>query len=494
MDHDDDDRDEKTVETQKLAMQAAHEGRLVQLAQHEAFSRGERVDFKNHQGVSHVEMNDPSVYARPKTNRLKFMARYRFFDAVADSENDVVEQLLKDGIDVNMRNDDGLTVLHQCCIDNNLKMASLLFQKPNLDVNIQDCDWWTPLHAAAACGHWRLVNMLLMHGADAKIVNSDGELAYDIAEGDRTKGILNDEMARLGIDAAKLEELRNAAEANMLARVNKAVADRANLDEKDIFGNTMLHCAASNGWLECMEVLLLNKADLDCRDEDENTPLHVAVFFTQFHAVELLGKHNATLEMRNRHLETPVMLTEDPMMLRLLKNLKSKQLSADLLALAPRGRAHTAAKRRSTAGKKDMQKMDLAAEFQKFSTFDKENGVIDAAAPAEAPVPVASQAPRAAAPLPASAAAPVVAASKREDVYSMPRTTEKKTATELQAAAAEPNPDTDNISPSHKKLSQAKQRKSSQAAIAIGLTQEELEEVAEGKVKKKKKKGGCVVS
>ena len=40
--------------------------------------------------------------------------------------------------------------------------------------------------------------MILTHGADATIVNSDGELAYDIAEGDRTKGILNDEMARLG--------------------------------------------------------------------------------------------------------------------------------------------------------------------------------------------------------------------------------------------------------------------------------------------------------
>jgi hypothetical protein len=152
----------------------------------------------------------------------------------------------------------------------------------------------------------------------------------------------------------------------------------------------------------------------------------------------MLGKYGATLEVRNRHLETPVMMSEDPMMMRLImvcsvgtfcasalcwchasafgaarlflsstvlavsiatvahatQALKSKQLSADLLAAAPRGRTHTcvwkaaqlpyfclcllssarydlaltairAAKRRSTATKKDMQKMDLAAEFQK---------------------------------------------------------------------------------------------------------------------------------
>lgn len=140
----------------------------------------------------------------------------------------------------------------QCCIENNLKMASVLVMNganPNVQVcsfplahiafipskyllftvflrfacvvilcvclllcgcmgvwacphthvfTVKDHDWWTPLHAAAACGQWRLTNFLLTHGADATIVNSDGELAIDIVEGDRTKGILNDEMARLG--------------------------------------------------------------------------------------------------------------------------------------------------------------------------------------------------------------------------------------------------------------------------------------------------------
>eukprot|EP00048_Salpingoeca_helianthica_P002251 m.55828 g.55828 ORF g.55828 m.55828 type:complete len:490 (-) comp11992_c0_seq1:563-2032(-) len=489
MDHDDD--DEKTAESQKQAMHAAHEGRLVQLARHEAFERGERVDFKNHQGTSHFEVENPAVYSRPKTTRLKFMDRYRFFDAVADSEGELVQELLANGIDVNMRNEDGLTALHQCCIDNNLKMAAILLQQPGIDVNIQDCDWWTPLHAAAACGHWRLTNTLLSHGADATIVNSDGELAYDIAEGDRTKGILNDEMARLGMDEAKMTELRDAAGKKMLAQINDLIAQGADLNAKDIFGNTLLHCAASNGFLECIETLLQNKADPDTRDDDQNTPLHLAVFFGELHAVEMLGKYGATLEVRNRHLETPNMMSEDPMMMRLLLALKSKQLSAELLAAAPRGRTHTAAKRRSTATKKDMQKMDLAAEFQKFSHYDAH---AEHAAPPPAGAPQAPTPFRPAAPLPAHAAA-AVTASSGEDVYSMPRTAEKKTATELIAASGAPvNPDTDNITSSHPKMASHKgQRKSSQAAIALSPAElAELENAS--KDKKKKKKGGCVVS
>jgi hypothetical protein len=87
MDHDDD--DEKTAEMQKQAMHAAHEGRLVQLANHEAFMRGERVDFKNHQNTSHLEVFDPAVLQRPKTTRLRFMDRYRFFDAISESDGDL---------------------------------------------------------------------------------------------------------------------------------------------------------------------------------------------------------------------------------------------------------------------------------------------------------------------------------------------------------------------------------------------------------------------
>ena len=54
------------------------------------------------------------------------------------------------------------------------------------------------MHAAAACGHWRICNFLISNGADVTFANADGDLAIDIVEGDKTAQIIEDEMKRKG--------------------------------------------------------------------------------------------------------------------------------------------------------------------------------------------------------------------------------------------------------------------------------------------------------
>lgn len=60
------------------------------------------------------------------------------------------------GVSPDSCNEDGLTALHQCCIDDNEPMLSLLLEY-GANVNAEDSEKWTPLHAAATCGHLRLV-------------------------------------------------------------------------------------------------------------------------------------------------------------------------------------------------------------------------------------------------------------------------------------------------------------------------------------------------
>ena len=68
----------------------------------------------------------------------------------------------------------------QACIESSLKIAQLLVAK-GANVNAIDNDWWTPLHAAAACDHWRIVNLLISSGANTDVVNVDGDLPLEIA-------------------------------------------------------------------------------------------------------------------------------------------------------------------------------------------------------------------------------------------------------------------------------------------------------------------------
>lgn len=85
-----------------------------------------------------------------------------------------------------------------------------------------------------------------------------------------------------------------------------------------------------------IKFLVDHKADVNVRDIDGNTPLHLASFFLQHHAVELLGKSGGDIDAKNRYLETPNILTEDPMMLRILKARNSRETIKEwAIAIAP---------------------------------------------------------------------------------------------------------------------------------------------------------------
>ncbi len=80
---------EAAHDTHSVAMQAAHEGRLVQLARLESYILGQPVDFKNHQGTSFPISYSRADEERPKTSKLKFSAKETFFDCVANSDEDL---------------------------------------------------------------------------------------------------------------------------------------------------------------------------------------------------------------------------------------------------------------------------------------------------------------------------------------------------------------------------------------------------------------------
>ena len=66
------------------------------------------------------------------------------------------------------------------------------------NVNAKDSEQWTPLHAAATCGHLHLVRYLISKGADLLAVNADGNMPYDICEDDATLDYIESEMAKKG--------------------------------------------------------------------------------------------------------------------------------------------------------------------------------------------------------------------------------------------------------------------------------------------------------
>ncbi|KAL1433630.1 hypothetical protein MTO96_012456 [Rhipicephalus appendiculatus] len=98
------------------------------------------------------ETNRVSAEPPPdKSPRIKFSDGCVFLAACAAGDTAEVERLLAAGADINTTNVDGLTALHQACIDDNMAMVEFLVEH-GCDLNLGDNEGWTPLHATASCG------------------------------------------------------------------------------------------------------------------------------------------------------------------------------------------------------------------------------------------------------------------------------------------------------------------------------------------------------
>ncbi|MCI4383889.1 hypothetical protein PGIGA_G00031880 [Pangasianodon gigas] len=207
--------------------------------------------------------------------KVRFPSNITLLEAAARNDLNEVRELLKSGVSPDLFNEDGLTALHQCCIDDFVDVVRCLLES-GANVNACDSELWTPLHAAATCGHTGLVQILVQAGADLLAVNADGNMPYDLCEDEATLELIEVVMAEQGITQEQIDECRAAKERDMLTDVQALIDRGDSLNAKDQHGATLLHVAAANGYLSVGEVLLERRANVDETDTDGWTPLHAA--------------------------------------------------------------------------------------------------------------------------------------------------------------------------------------------------------------------------
>ncbi|XP_069035493.1 protein phosphatase 1 regulatory inhibitor subunit 16B [Lepisosteus oculatus] len=278
--------------------------------------------------------------------RVSFSASVALLEASARNDAEEVRYLLKNSVSPDLCNEDGLTALHQCCIDNYEDMVKLLLNR-GANVNAQDNELWTPLHAAATCGHANLVRILIHHGADLLAVNSDGNMPYDLCEDDPTLDIIETAMANRGITQEMINETRAAVERRMMGDLQTLLQENRDLNCADSQGVTLLHIVAANGYAQAAELLLEGGARLDVQDVDGWQPLHAAACWGQMHVAELLVSHGASLDAKTYMDETPIDLCEDEEFRAILMDLKHKH---DIIMKSQLKQKTSLCRRTSSAG------------------------------------------------------------------------------------------------------------------------------------------------
>jgi ankyrin repeat protein len=179
--------------------------------------------------------------------------------AAAKGDLDELSDFLDSGLDVNAKNKNGATALHNV---SSIEMAKLLIDK-GANVNARDDTATTPLHNAAMGGHNEIVELLIAKGAD---VNSKG------------LGGVN-------------TPLHNAIMKRHKEIVELLIANGADVNAKGFGGGgTPLNNAIIFRHKEIVELLIANGADVNARDNG-NTLLDLANSLKQAETADLLRKH-----------------------------------------------------------------------------------------------------------------------------------------------------------------------------------------------------------
>ncbi|KAJ8667172.1 hypothetical protein QAD02_008834 [Eretmocerus hayati] len=216
----------------------------------------------------------------------------------------LVKLLLKHGANVNISDNDGLTILHDLSDhdlvfseEDKIDITSDIL-KCGVNVNAKTKVGKPPLFLTIRNGFFKLTKMLLEHGADVnsrydtyKRFNPLHTLAYYSEYGEASVDIFN-ALLKKGAEVNAMEEdgataLHIVIDCHGLCDNIPGETDQmasallqfgADVDAKDKNGQTPLHRACLNRYNQGTIILLNHGADINVEDEFDNTPLSYACY------------------------------------------------------------------------------------------------------------------------------------------------------------------------------------------------------------------------
>ncbi|XP_051274539.1 ankyrin-3 isoform X11 [Dicentrarchus labrax] len=226
---------------------------------------------------------------------------------------EVVAELIKHGANVDAATKKGNTALHIASLAGQTDVVKELVTH-SANVNAQSQNGFTPLYMAAQENHMDVVQFLLDNGSSQSIATEDGftPLAVALQQGhDQVVSLLleNDTKGKVRLPALHIAARKDDTKAAALLLQNDHNADvesKMMVNRTTESGFTPLHIAAHYGNINVATLLLNRGAAVDFKARNDITPLHVASKRGNSNMVRLLLERGAKIDARTKDGLTPL--------------------------------------------------------------------------------------------------------------------------------------------------------------------------------------------
>uniref|UniRef100_A0A9J7XQ16 Ankyrin 1, erythrocytic b n=1 Tax=Cyprinus carpio carpio TaxID=630221 RepID=A0A9J7XQ16_CYPCA len=242
---------------------------------------------------------------RSRDRRRKTDTSTSFLRAARSGNLEKALDHIKNRIDINIANQNGLNGLHLASKEGHVKMVLELLHN-GIDLETTTKDGFTPLAVALQQGHENVVALLINYGTKGKVRlpalhiaarNDDTRTAAVLLQNDPNPDVLS---------KTGFTPLHIAAHYENLSVAQLLLNRGANVNFTPKNGITPLHIASRRGNVIMVRLLLDRGAQIDAKTKDELTPLHCAARNGHVRVVEILLDQGAPIQAKTKNGLSPI--------------------------------------------------------------------------------------------------------------------------------------------------------------------------------------------
>ncbi|XP_023811300.1 ankyrin repeat domain-containing protein 27 isoform X2 [Oryzias latipes] len=305
----------------------------------------EYINLGKLQASASGELRDKALFKE----RMSLLAQnsatpiHLLFEHIANGNESEVERLLSEG-----EADEDVRMCHPLC-SCDVCDAQLSGRLNNLAIVTpfsRDDRGYTPLHAAAACGQAKLIDLLVHKGAQVNATDYHALTPLHLA-------------CQRGHQGVSLLLLHY----------------KANADAQDNSGNTALHLACMYGHEDCVKALVyydVQTCHLDLQNDKGDTALHLAARWGYEGIILVLLENGANTHILNKNKESPLQCALNSKVLTVLQSIQNEhqRLGLDSRSYSPL--ASDCSSRRSSVSSTSSLGSEVKPETERVSHREME--------------------------------------------------------------------------------------------------------------------------